>query len=154
RRWLSALTGSLKPGIGRISVVTIEPCLPGRLPSCFARQGTLHRRPLRPRWPVAGRDACVLRLVAPAAAPAPVATTSAAGAATPTPVATASTPLATASTPSFAPGSGLVDREAAAVHVLAVEGLDGRLGLLIAAHLHEAKPLGAAGVAVHDDLCR
>src|SRR5262249_45523913 len=85
----------------------------------------------------AGGDAAVLRLVAPAA---PSVTAAPAGAAAPT-------------APVF-PGLGLVDRQPAAVHLLVAEPLDGRLGLLVAAHLDEAEALGAAGVPVHDDLGR
>src|SRR2546430_8409197 len=51
-------------------------------------------------------------------------------------------------------GLGLVYGEGAAVFFLAVEGGDGGLGLLIAAHLNETEALGAAGVAVGDDVGR
>src|SRR5437016_2370017 len=51
-------------------------------------------------------------------------------------------------------GLGLVDRQGTAPHLLAAQGGDGGLGLLVTAHLHEAEPLGAAGVPVHDDLGR
>src|SRR5688572_2519824 len=51
-------------------------------------------------------------------------------------------------------GPGLVDGQGPAVGLLAVEGGDGRLRLLVGLHLHEAEALGAAGVAVHDDLGR
>ena len=47
---------------------------------------------------------------------------------------------------------GLVDRQTTAVDFLVVQALDGRLRLSVAAHLHEAEALGAAGVPVHDDL--
>src|SRR5947209_1841442 len=49
---------------------------------------------------------------------------------------------------------GLVDGEVAALDLLAVQGGDCGLGLLVAAHLHKPKPLGPAGVPVHDDLRR
>jgi len=49
---------------------------------------------------------------------------------------------------------GLVDREAAAFGLLAIQGRDGDLRLLGAAHLDKAEPLRAAGVAIHDDLRR
>src|SRR5262249_47469572 len=51
-------------------------------------------------------------------------------------------------------GSGLVDDQGATAGVLAVEGRDGGLGLLVAAHLNEAEPLGMPRVAVGDDLRR
>src|SRR5262249_26525512 len=84
-----------------------------------------------------GGGAAVLRLV-PATAAAVAAPATAAGAAAP------AAPLGL--------GLGLVDRQAAAVHLLAVERLDGRLGLLVAVHLDETEPLGPARVPVHDDL--
>ena len=47
------------------------------------------------------------------------------------------------------------DQEAqAAIAALNGKEVDGRLRLLVIAHLHEAEALGAAGVAVHDDLGR
>src|SRR5579885_349769 len=49
-------------------------------------------------------------------------------------------------------GPGLVDGQGAAARLLAVQGGDGRLGLLVVLHLHEAEALGAARVAVHDHL--
>src|SRR5205085_7591861 len=49
---------------------------------------------------------------------------------------------------------GLVDRQAAAAGLRAVERGDGGLRLLVVAHLHEAEALGAAGVPVHDHLGR
>jgi len=54
----------------------------------------------------------------------------------------------------FRLGPGFVDRQRSAAHVLAVEGGDGRLGFLIAAHLHKAEALGPAGIPVHDHLRR
>ena len=52
------------------------------------------------------------------------------------------------------PGTGFVDGEAATIDLLAVEGGDGGLGLLVAAHLDEAEALGPPRVPVHDDLRR
>src|SRR5262249_13861481 len=49
-------------------------------------------------------------------------------------------------------GPGLVDGQRPPVDLLAAEGGDGGLGLLVGAHLHEAEALGAARVAVHDHL--
>src|SRR5206468_959835 len=51
-------------------------------------------------------------------------------------------------------GPGLVDREGPAARLPAVEGGDGGLGLLVAAHLHEPEALGPARVPVHDHLGR
>src|SRR5262249_50657506 len=83
-------------------------------------------------------------LIAPAAAVA-TATTAA------TAVAAAATAAATAA---FGPRLGLVDRQRATVAILAVEGLDGRLGLLLGLHFHEAEALGSPRVPVHADLGR
>jgi hypothetical protein len=47
---------------------------------------------------------------------------------------------------------GLIDSQGAVSLGLAVHGLDGRLGLGVAAHLDKAEALAAAGVAVLDDL--
>src|SRR5205085_967578 len=82
---------------------------------------------------------------APAAAVAATATAAAAVAAAPR------TPTAAAA---VLPGLGLVDGQGPAADDLAVEGGDGGLGLLVAAHLHEAEPLGPAGLAIHDHLGR
>src|SRR5262249_54365793 len=79
----------------------------------------------------------------------PLVTRAAVTAAASPPAAVAAAPAAPA--PVF-PGPGLVDGQAATVHLLAVEGRDGRLCLLVCAHFHETKPLGTAGVAVHVDL--
>src|SRR5207237_521668 len=49
-------------------------------------------------------------------------------------------------------GPGLIDRQRPAVNFLAIHRGDGRLGFLVGAHFDEAKALGTAGVAVHDDL--
>src|SRR5262245_33533735 len=51
-------------------------------------------------------------------------------------------------------GACLVHHEGAAVHRLAVQATDRGLGFGVRAHLHEAKALGAAGVAIHHDLGR
>src|SRR5438552_1983480 len=48
----------------------------------------------------------------------------------------------------------LIHGETASLDLLAVEGGDGGLGFLVAAHFHEPEPLGSAGVAVHNDLGR
>src|SRR4051794_5019664 len=79
-------------------------------------------------------------LVAPATAAATTAATE------PPTTATTATPLG--------PRPRLVDGQGAAVHLLAVEGGDGRLRLLLTAHLHEAEALGAARVTVLDHLRR
>src|SRR5262249_45217049 len=52
------------------------------------------------------------------------------------------------------PWPGLVDREHPPVGLLAVQGGDGGLGLLVATHLDEAEALGAARVPAQDDLGR
>src|SRR5262249_21390394 len=49
---------------------------------------------------------------------------------------------------------GLVDGQGAAVHLLAVEGGDGGLGLLVRLHLDEGEALGLPRVTVRDDLGR
>src|SRR5258705_230602 len=77
----------------------------------------------------------------PATAPAADATASAASAAT----AAAATEAAAGFT-----GTGLVDDDGASVNLLAVHGLDGRLGLVVVGHLDEPEAARAAGVAVHD----
>src|SRR5262245_44517444 len=67
----------------------------------------------------------------------------------------ATTPIAAA--PAAAPvlpGLGLVHGQGPAVDLLAAQAGDGRLGLLVGAHLDEAEPLGAACVPVRDHLCR
>src|SRR4051794_36068532 len=94
--------------------------------------------------PTSDGGAAWARLVTAAATPA--AATAAAAPVAP--------PAATAAPAAVLTGLGLVDRQRAAVHLLAVHGLDGGLGFLVGAHLDEAEPLGAAGVAVHDDLRR
>ncbi len=71
-------------------------------------------------------------------------------------VATAATAAVatTTATPGFA-RPGLVDRESAAINLLIVESLNGRLGLGITAHLHEAEAFATARIAVlnHLALC-
>src|SRR4051812_27459033 len=71
---------------------------------------------------------------------------------------TTSTTVAAAAATTAAAALGLrarlVDRQRAAVHLVAVHRLDGRLRFRVAGHLHEPEPLGAARVAVHDDLRR
>src|SRR5262249_23302398 len=73
--------------------------------------------------------------------------------AAPAPTATAvtATPAATAA---VLPGLGLVNHEAAAAGLLAGQGLDGGLGLLVGAHLDEAAAPRPARLAVPDDLGR
>src|SRR4051812_20523295 len=78
------------------------------------------------------------RLVAPAAARAAAA------------VAAAVTTATTAAARAGLAGLGFVDGEGAAVLLLPVEGGDGGLGLLVAAHLDEAEALAPAGVTVLD----
>src|SRR5262245_8957015 len=91
-------------------------------------------------------------LVAPAATtPAAVA---AAAAATPAAVAAAAAAARLAAAAAVGLGPGLVDRQLAAARLLAVQGGDGRLGLLVRLHLDEPEPLGPAGVPVHDHLGR
>src|SRR5262249_51336457 len=78
-------------------------------------------------------------LVAPTAAPATAA------------VPTASAAPAAAS---FLARPGFIDRQRPTADLLAVERLNGVLGFLVAAHLHEAEALGSTRVAIHDDLRR
>jgi hypothetical protein len=80
------------------------------------------------------------------AATAAASTTSAAA----TAVAAASTTSAAATTV-FA-WFGFIDRQRATVVFLAVEPLNGRLGLLIAAHLYESESLATAAFAILDYL--
>src|SRR5438128_10139732 len=61
---------------------------------------------------------------------------------------------AAATAAAFGLGPGLVNGQGAAAFLLAVQGRDGGLGLLVGLHLHEAEALGAARVAVSDDLRR
>src|SRR4051794_28654465 len=81
-----------------------------------------------------------------AAATAAVAT----AAATTTAVATAA--ATTAATAAIFPRLGFVHGQVPPVMVPIVEPLDGRLGLGVGAHLHEAEPLRAVRLAVDDDL--
>src|SRR5438132_10903849 len=91
----------------------------------------------------------VRELVASAATAA--AATIAAAAAT-----TAATATVTAASAAAAFGLGprFVHGQRPALHLSPVEGLDGGLRLLIAAHFHETESLGSARVAVHDHLRR
>src|SRR5262249_5306217 len=66
----------------------------------------------------------------------------------------AASSTATAAATALGARLGLVDGQGAAAGVLAVQGGDGGLGLLLGLHLHEAEALRTAGVAVHDDLRR
>src|SRR5205809_4461373 len=97
------------------------------------------------------RASCFLsvrELVASAATTA--AATIAAAAAT-----TAATATVTASSAAaLGLGPCFVHGQRPALHLSPVEGLDGGLRLLIAAHFHEAESLGSARVAVHDHLRR
>src|SRR5262249_17254350 len=88
--------------------------------------------------PVAGKGAWVFQggLVASAAAK-------------PAPATAAGEPVATVFS-----GSGLVDGECSPVDLPAVQGVQGRLGLLARVQLDEAEGLGAARVPVLDDLGR
>src|SRR4051794_4884537 len=96
-------------------------------------------------WQRFARGIVFCRLIATAAA----ATT----AATATTVTTAAaTTAATATGAAIFAGPSFVDGQLTAVDVLVVQRLDGRLGLIGATHLHETEALGAAGVAVDDDL--
>ena len=66
-------------------------------------------------------------------------------------------PGAAASSPpaaTFFPRLGLVDRQRTAVVVLAVEPLDGRLGLLVVPHLHKPEAFAAARDPVQHDVGR
>src|SRR5262249_42651751 len=76
--------------------------------------------------------------------PAAANTVAAAAAAKPT--------AAAAATASLGAGLGFVYLQSAAIHVLAVQGRDGGLGLLVGLHLHKAEALGASGIPIHDDL--
>src|SRR4051812_20397106 len=90
-----------------------------------------------------------VRLVATVAVAAASAAAAAAAAG-----AAASAAVAAASAAAALPWLGLVDGQAASARLLAVEAGDGGLRLRVGAHLDEAEALGAAGVAVHDDLRR
>jgi hypothetical protein len=48
--------------------------------------------------------------------------------------------------------SGFVDRECPPIRLVAVQGLDGRLGMLVTVHLDKAEAFRAARIPVHDDL--
>src|SRR5207302_1804634 len=66
--------------------------------------------------------------------------------------AAAAVATAAATTAAIFAGLGLVDGKITAVVLLAVEGRDRGLGLLIGAHLDETETLAAAGVPVADHL--
>ena len=83
-------------------------------------------------------------LVATASATATTAATAAAVAATSTTAATAAAPLFLR--------PGFVDGQGTSVVLFTAETSDGRLGLLISAHLDKRKTLAAAGVAIFDHL--
>lgn len=83
----------------------------------------------------------------PAAATAAPTTATAAVAATAA-ATTTEAPATTATTTAFA-GLGDVDDKRSAAHLLAVEGIDGRLGLPVVGHLDEPEPAGTAGLAIH-----
>src|SRR6516225_9799922 len=86
----------------------------------------------------AGRRS-IVRVTAATAAAATAATAAAIAAATTTPAA-------------GGPRSRFIDREATAVMILAVQALDGRKGLVIIDHFHEAESPAPAGLAVAQDL--
>src|SRR5262249_49414050 len=88
-------------------------------------------------------------VAAPAAAPA--AAIAAAFATTPA-IATRAAAAATPSPP--LPRARLVDRYRTTLDLLAVEGGDGGLRLLLAAHFDEAEPLGLLGGAIRDHFGR
>src|SRR5262249_30884964 len=104
--------------------------------------------------PASDGGAALTRLVTAPAATAVAAPTAAAATAAAATTAVAAPTAAAAATAAVFARLGFVDGQRAAVNFLAVHGLDGCLGLLVGAHLDEAEPLGAAGVAVHDDLGR
>src|SRR5207244_8113299 len=79
---------------------------------------------------------------------ATIATTTAVSPAATTSVATATA----AATAAIFPRSGLVDRQRAALVILAVQGIDGLLGLGVIVHFHKAKAPGAAGLPIGDHL--
>ena len=89
------------------------------------------------------------RLVASAAASAAVAAASTASATAAT-AAAAAVPAATA--PALFARLRFIDRQGTAIVLLAVEGLDGRLGLLVVGHFDESEPFAAAALAVLDHL--
>jgi hypothetical protein len=69
------------------------------------------------------------------------------------PAATAAAAVSTAAaTAAIFFGPGFVDIQRAAIHVAAVQRLDGILALTVVAHFHESKPAGPAGVPVGYDV--
>src|SRR5262249_44367541 len=90
-----------------------------------------------------------------AAATAAVAAAATAAAITTTAAATAVAAAAAATTAATVLlGPGLVHRQVTAADLLTAHACDRRLRLGVAAHLDEAEPFGASGVAIHDDLRR
>ncbi|CAA9405275.1 MAG: hypothetical protein AVDCRST_MAG64-1945 [uncultured Phycisphaerae bacterium] len=98
---------------------------------------------------IAAATATTATAAVPTAAAAATATVAAAAAT----AAAATVPAAAAATRAVLTRLGHVDGQVAAVDVLAVQGVDRGLGLLVGAHLDEAEALAAAGVPVADDLC-
>jgi hypothetical protein len=99
----------------------------------------------------------------PAAAVAAATSTAAISAATPAATAAKSTSTAAASsaestatttTGTLFLGSGFIDGQGATVVLLAVQGRDGGLGLLVAGHFHKTKTFASARVTIVDDLSR
>src|SRR5438105_789867 len=78
--------------------------------------------------------------------PAPPASTTTSAVPAPPP------PRAAAAT--VGPRPGLIDGPGAAIHLLAIEGRDGGLGLLVRLHLDEREALGLPRRTVRDDLGR
>lgn len=66
--------------------------------------------------------------------------------------ATAAVTAATAATAAFLARPGFVDRQVAAIMLLAAEARDRRRRLLVAGHLHKRKTLAAASFTVLDHL--
>src|SRR5581483_10930982 len=61
---------------------------------------------------------------------------------------------ATAAAATLGLGTGFVHGQISAIDRLTIESSSRGLSLSIAAHFDESEPLRAAGIAVHDDLCR
>jgi len=118
------------------------------LPSC-----ELGRAQLLTGWKEACQRHCLgevggsqPHLVATASAAAPAAVAALAA------TTTAAVAAATAAAATILARSRFIDGQRPSVEVLAVQGGDGRLRLLVVVHFDKAEPLGAAGVPVHDDL--
>jgi hypothetical protein len=92
----------------------------------------------------------------PAAAESAAATLSAAATAAASSAAAISTATATTTGAmrTLRAGLGFIDGQGSAIILRAVQGRNGRLGLLIAAHFDETEAFAAAGIAVADDLGR